>query len=47
MKGAPMAAWGRIMTPAISAPCRQDTLTRQEKPRLKRHYFSGNRSKMG
>lgn len=35
------------MTPAISAPPRQDTLTRQEKPRIGRHYFSGNRSKMG
>ncbi|MCS3729290.1 hypothetical protein FHR88_004344 [Bradyrhizobium betae] len=35
------------MTPAVSAMRRQDTLTRQEKPRISRHYFSGNRSKMG
>lgn len=35
------------MTPAVSHPRRQVTLTRPEKPRIGRHYFSGNRSKMG
>lgn len=37
----------RIMTPVVSAARRQATLTRQEKPRIRRHYFSRNRPKMG